>query len=183
MANTMIDISNILSWFKPTPKYVLPIAIVASVLLFTPQEFLSKFGAVDFVDSNRAWILVIFLLASVMLVTLWGYGVGALVAKYARDKQISREKKRRLLNLSPEEKVTLSYFVLNQTKSQELPYGSGVTSSLIRAGIIYMASHWGAGALDATFNIQSWAWAELNRAPELLDPELSELRNLPESTN
>lgn len=86
-----------------------------------------------------------------------------------------RRAHKRLQNLTPEEVALLRNYVANRTKSQWLPYESGVVMGLVRLGIIYQASSLGnihPGYAVFQFNINDFAWEYLHQHPEVIGFEL-----------
>lgn len=166
-----MNIGDILNWVKLSPRYLFPIAIVASALMFLPAQVLLRFGLHTFAQKYQMWIGFACLAAYSLLLAHAIY--------WLKDRVVRRQSESRLLkalrNLSREEKLVLAEYILLQTKSQQLDIRSGVTKSLEHSNIIYLASTIG-WLSDFAHNLQPWAWRELNAHPELLEPELSERR-------
>lgn len=169
-------IDGIIGWIKLSPKYLIPIAILAAALLFLPSDALSKFGVDDFVNEYRMWIGIVGLLTFALLLTHFMYWLKDIVTKKLRTARSLKAAKDSLRNLTPEEQIVLADYILRQTKSRTLRVQSGVAMSLEHAHIIYLASKLGTLMGGFAYNLQPWAWDELNAHPELLEPVLSEMK-------
>jgi len=85
------------------------------------------------------------------------------------------EGRRALLALSLQEKELLAYYIAGKIKTRNLRLKSGVVGGLVDADILYRSATVG-DVRGFDYNIQPWAWKELNRFPELLEPELSRVK-------
>jgi len=171
-----MNISNIINWIKLSPKYIIPIALLASLLVFLPDNTLSIFGVNTLSDKYRMWIGLICLSSYALLLTHLALWIKEYVTNKLNAKRSRKETLESLRDLSPEEKVILSDYILLQTKSQQLDIQSGVTNGLEHAQIIYRAAGVGTFHKGFAYNIQPWAWEELNKNPDLLEPILSQRR-------
>jgi len=173
----MMSPGEIVNLLKLSPKYLIPVGIVASCLLFLPHLALSKLGLVEVVTQYRMWIGLLAvttyaLLASHVLHSFW-----ARISPTIRTRKSLRKCRRALTNLTSEEKEVLIDYIIHGTKSRMLNIQNGVHKSLEDALIICRASNVGIGQEGSlwnfAFNLQPWAWEELNSHRELLEPELS----------
>jgi len=76
--------------------------------------------------------------------------------------------KRRLKDLTKEEKKLLRDYIFKDTRTQYLRDEDGVVKGLEYEKIIYPATNVGSILEGFAYNIQQWAWEYLKRHPELL---------------
>lgn len=165
---------TILGWIKLSPKYILPLFVLTASLLFLPTTYLARFGIDVLVASYRMWIGLVCLSSFSLLISHFGFWIKDKLIASKRTRQFLKLAKASLHNLTPAEKAVLAEFILLQTKSMNLDFQSGVTNGLEHARIIYRSASVGSLLDGFAYNLQPWAWEELNKHPELLEPELSE---------
>lgn len=162
-----MDFSKYLEWIKLSPRYLLPIAIFTGFVLFAPSEWLDIFGLTDVVERYRPYFGLLFLLATVLLISssvMAGYDW---VKRWREETRMMKEMRQSLHCLSEPEKEVLRGYIDNGTKTCYLSIQDGVVGSLRAHGIIYRGST--VGKMDRwAYNIQPWAWEYLNANPELL---------------
>lgn len=162
----------IVGWLKLSVRHLLPVFLITGVLLFIPPDLLTTFGVNDFVKNDRKWIGLAFLTSGALLIShFWCWLKDKLVERWR-----IRNIKRTILNLSPEEKNILADYILQQTKSQQLSLLDGTANGLEASHLIYRSSNIGSEWGEFAYNIQLWAWEELNAHPGLLEPQLSSRR-------
>lgn len=128
------------------------------------------------------WIGLVFLAASALLLSHLGFWVKDKIAHGFRTRRLLKAGKECLRKLTPEEKRVLVEFILFESKTQVLDIRSGVTKALEHTSIIYRSANVGTLLGGFAYNLQPWAWEELNSNPKLLEPELSERRSELEQT-
>ncbi len=170
----MLNIADIISWVKPTPKYLIPMTILTSTLILLPDAVTVKFGLDTFIDNNRLWIGFIFLASCAFLLTFLGYYIKEIFMEWNRKRRMIKESIKSLSHLSPEEKEELSNYIIFETKSWRLKPEDGIATSLEKANLIYLACNRGHIIDGFAYNLYPCVWDELNKYPELLEPELSE---------
>ena len=163
-----MDLDKFLNWIKLSPKYLLGIDIIAGFLLFGNSALLGTLGLKDFKEQYRSWIglaLVISsgLLCAHIIVEIWNKGNN----KFSTKRVVGAGKKR-LKNLTQQEKEILNLYISNQTRTWSLDFTDGVVSGLESYKIIYRAGTMSNGGTYFSYNIQPWAWKYLNKHPELL---------------
>ena len=137
---------------------------------------MSTFGVDTFVDKYRMWIGLACLATYALLVSHGLFFLEDLISDKREMRRFLREGRECLHNLSPEEKVLLSRYLLGQTKSLRLDPQSGVVNGLEHARIIYQSST--LGTLHGfAYNMQPWALAELKAHPGVLEPELTKMKD------
>jgi len=169
-----MNLGNIVDWIKLTPKYIAPIALLSSLLLFLPSNSISIFGVNNLVDTYRMWIGLTCLSSYSLLLThfvfwLKDYGANARKNYHIKTKRISL-----LKNLSPEEKEILSGYILTQSKSRQLNMRCGTTNGLEHSMIIYRSAVIGTADGWFAYNLHPWAWDLLSKNPEFLNPIFSQ---------
>ena len=163
-----MDLGKWLDWLKLPTKTLTGLCIVFGVLIFSTDVLLDKFGLKVIVDEYRAYLGVAFLatLALILVNTvaaIWKFIYPWIVQGY--NIKIGRK---RLQSLNPTEKQILSYYIHNQTRSQNLPIQNGTVNGLERELIIFRGSSLGS-MRGFDYIIQPWAWEYLNQHPELLE--------------
>lgn len=139
-----------------TPKFAFAGFIVSGFILFFPK-YSAAIGLDRFlVDYGRETGLVFLACAALLLWELLAW-----ISKWNKENSALRKAKKRLHNLTPEEKEILCSYIEENTKTQELNIFSGVVVGLNDAGIIYYA-------VDEKFNIRDWAWNYLKKNKHLL---------------
>lgn len=162
--------SKLFEWIKLPPKYLISIILVASVLLFSPIQFLQKLGIDKFANDFRAWIGILWLAAIALLLGHWIMYFSDIAGHKIRQKLWMRTSRKRLHDLTPKEKEILQKYFKDNSRSQPLPIHDGVVKGLEHARIIYPASNVGyAGTMSFSYNIQPWAWDYIRKRPELLE--------------
>jgi len=165
-------IKDILDWVKLSPKYLFPLALVTTVLLFLPTKYLNIFGVNELVNNYRPWIGIGTLILYIMLLGHLLYWLKDIILVKIVGKFEVKTWKKRLKYLSNDEKYILSYYLIHQRKSQNIQAQSGVAGSLMKDNIIYQGSALGNIMDGFAYNLQPWAWKYLNEHNELLEPIL-----------
>lgn len=171
-----MDISEITKWIKLSPKYLLPIAFLSFALLFLPISVLARLGVDVLVQNYRMWIGLIGLGTACLLMSHLVFWLKDFLVEAVRKRRLLKACKEYLRHLTPEEKTVLVAYIISQTRSQNLDSMSGVVNGLEQAKIIYRSASIGTLMGGWAYNLQPWAWDELNAYPELLEPELSRRR-------
>ena len=163
-----MDPIKFLDWIKLPTKTLAALCLVSGILIFSGEPTLDQFGLKGLVSEYRAYLGVAFLLTLVLtivnsLAALWRF-IFPLIA----EANWIRASRKRLQNLNPTEKQILSYFILNQTRSQNLSIQDGTVNALQKEKIIIRGSSLGS-MHGFDYIIQPWAWEYLNKHPELLE--------------
>jgi hypothetical protein len=159
-----MDLSELLDWIKLSPKYLLPIFLASAVLLFANGEFLEHTGLQEIRTQYRPWVGGIFLVSTLLLAS---HFINELLPRarkrYGKFTRL-KHAKRRLHDLTPEERDILRGYIIGNTRTQYYrSLDDGVVDGLEAERIIYRTSING-----WAYNIQPWAWKYLNEHPELL---------------
>jgi hypothetical protein len=132
-------------------------------ILKVAADFLSLRGVRD-----QVWPWLIF----IAIASIAGLIVTRLSKLEARMKRKKEAKSllARLRSLSIEEKVLLMTYMDRQTKTLYFEIENGLARGLEAHGILFRPSSISrAGDMVFAFNLQSWAWVELQGHPELLE--------------
>lgn len=164
-----MDFSRFKEWLELKSSHLFAIAFCSGVLLFAPDNFLSRIGLIKLADNFRSWIGGAFLLSTVLLLTRVLRGVTAPLRAWMRKKLFIRRKSRYLHDLTPEEKEVLRGFIENDTKTRSLSMMDGNVTGLANHDVIYRSSSLGHMGGYFAYNIQPWAWEYLRENPELLE--------------
>ena len=164
-----MDFGKVLDWLMLSPKYLLPILVAASILLFGPVEFLNIIGLEKFLGEYRMWVGVAWLASAALLASRLLTPIVKFLRRWVFEKNWVRHGKNRLQQLTPTEKEILRGFVFYNTRSQYLDFQNGDVKGLERERIIVMASNTGNLPQGFAYNIQPWAWEYLNENPQLLE--------------
>ena len=166
--------NSLVDWVKLTPRYLFPLLLAASLIIFLPESLVQKIGLRETWSNPRFWIGLAFVLASSLLITH-----GILEAySFSHRKYVARRNERRRFeyfkHLSPSERKLLRSYVESRTKTRNLPYDEGTVTGLIRVGILYYASSratnniWNpVGEYCTDINMEQWAWQYLIEHPEI----------------
>jgi len=156
-----------LDWLKLPTKTLFCLCIVFAVMIFSNDSVLERFGLKVITTEYRAYLgvgfLVTFSLVIVNIVaSIWKFIYPWIVQSYN-----IRIGKKRLQQLTPNEKQILKYYIQNQTRSQMLPIQDGTVNALQKEKIIIRGSSLGS-IHGFDYIMQPWAWEYLNKKHELL---------------
>jgi hypothetical protein len=161
-------ISDFLEAIKLSPKYLIPIVLSSGFFLFSPRRYIELLGLESLVNQYRHWVGLVFVLSFALLVSHIIIQVGSWLAKKYHDNKRLIASKKRLRNLTPDEKKILRRYILEQTKTQSLDIRDGAVNGLASENIIFRSSNVGLMTIF-DHNIQSWAWEFLNENKDLID--------------
>ena len=148
-------------------KTLTALCLVCGLLLFSPVEIVKQLGLSGVVSEYRPSIGIGFLVTLALVIVNGSAAAWHFVYPWIAQAYWIRIGKRRLNNLTPEEKEILSIYIEGQTRSQTLSVQSGTVSALQREHIILRGSPLGT-LYGFDYIIQPWAWEYLNEHPELL---------------
>lgn len=141
-------------------------AVVLGFLLWGPDQIAKGAGMEKVLTEHRAFLgIAFFLFAAIALTTFWRVPGQKLL-----EWQSIYWSKRRLHDLTDEEKEILRKYVDEETRTQRLP-SNGVVSGLCSEHIIYRSTSTGTGSWGVVmfgYNIQPWAWKYLRKRQHLL---------------
>ena len=163
-----MDLGKAIDWIKLDPKYLLPVAVATSILLFSPKALLSNIGLDGFVATYRSWVGLSWLLSIALLSSHVLSPLGKFLKHWVSEKIWIWHGKKRLKELTNSEKEILRRFIAGETRSQYLDFQNGDVNLLERERIIFMASSTGNLIRGMAYNIQPWAWEYLRKNRDLL---------------
>nr|DAL55178.1 MAG TPA_asm: Super-infection exclusion protein B [Caudoviricetes sp.] len=163
-----MSVSDFLNILKLPFKYLVAILLILSFLLFAPSSYIANLGINELINEYRTYIGLAFICDLFFILV----DVLSLLMKYLRALKkyysITFIGKRKIKQLTPEEKSILRYYIQEQTRTQTLPFNDGVVAELSNLAIIYRASSLSLGGVEFDYNLNDWAWKYLNKNKDLL---------------
>lgn len=160
---------SLLEFLKLAPRYLVAVAIVCAILLFTPQELQQTLGTTKFVNDYRQWIG----LALVSSLGVWLVAIVAWVGEWVRglwlEKRWRKSVASRLENLTEPEKQILRYYFAKNTRGNKLRIENGDVQALTHAGIIFHSASLGSVLEGFAHNITDFAWEYILKNPHVLN--------------
>jgi hypothetical protein len=163
-----MDPNKLLDWIKLPTKTLAALCIVSGILVFSGESTLDQFGLKTLVSGYRAYFGVAFLLTLSLTLVNSLSAVWNFIYPWIAEAYWIRVGRKRLQNLNPTEKQILSYYIKNQTRSQNLRIQDGTVNALQKEKIIIRGSSLGS-MHGFDYIMQPWAWEYLNEHPELVD--------------
>ncbi|MBI5853016.1 MAG: superinfection exclusion B family protein [Planctomycetes bacterium] len=157
-------------------------AVLTGTLLFGPTWLIDALGMTETLKGIRPWVGLGFLLCAAVLLTRASVAAGGWVRKRWTWWANERNLRKRLNRLAPDEKETLSRFLLERRKCLKFPMDDGVSQGLAASTILFRSSTVGDMLTGFDFSIQPWAWQYLNKHPELVISDPRKLALLIERT-
>jgi len=163
-----MDLTKIVGWVKLSSQQLSAVllfsAFVLSFLIFGTDDHLEALGLRDFRAEYRTWLGLglIFALATILV-----RGVNWALLQAKRWLGL-KHMEPRLHDLTRAERGILREFVDKQTRTLRLHANAGVVQGLASASVIRRTTGINVWSHDADYNIQSWAWAHLNKHPDLV---------------
>lgn len=163
-----MDASIVTTWLKIAPPVAWSLVVVIGMMLWGPDWFRSGLGLEAFITEHRNYLGVFFLLSLIGgLTPIW-----PIVGEKIRELQIAHLGKKRLKDLTPDEKAILNRFIAQNTRTQTLSISNGVVKGLENEAIIYRSASIGSpapGTIYFDYNIQPWAWKFLQKNADWLE--------------
>lgn len=148
-----------------SPRLAVAILLVFGFLLFVPT--LPR-DAAPLIQRYKLGIEFAFLVSAAVTVTYIGSWLWRVSGELIRQWLHRRRVRRRLHNLTLEEKYILQRYMESQSRTSYLKMNDGVVGSLVEAGIIYPAPISYARGSTFAYNISDIAWAYLVAHNELV---------------
>lgn len=160
-----MDLSKILDAIKLSPKYLVPVSLVAGFLLFSPDKSIEKLGLLQFKDDYVSWIGVTFLISLSLVgthfgVALFNWGAGKSFSLKTRFKQWKK-----LRSLNQVEKEILRYYFINNTTTQTLDSEDLFVYDLVTSRVIDHQF----SILNSIYSINPWVLNYLRKHQNLMD--------------
>ncbi len=158
-------VAEAISAIHRLPTQLLAVAgIAAAVILFIPEHLAATLAVDSFRQTYRT-----FLGPGLVVVTAWlSWRLLAALSGPLREHLTLQKLKKRLHNLTPEEKGYLATFVLGQNNTIYLPVDDGIIGGLKARGIVYRSSNLFHVLEGVPYNLHPWARDHLSANPELL---------------
>lgn len=157
-----------LEFLKLAPRYLISIALISGVLLFLAKSQLEYFGLDAFVESNRQWLGLTFLIS----IVLWGVAIVSVCWNWLKNKLFQRDVEqhiiRKLNTLTEDEKQILRYYIAKNTRANMLKVDDGVVQGLIADRIIYRSASMGNILEGFAHNVTDFVWDYIHENPEIL---------------
>jgi hypothetical protein len=164
-----MDFGKLVEWIKLSPRHYIAVSLASGALLFLPPRAIQTLGLDQFRTTYRGWIGAVFILSSALLLSHPMALLGAQVSEWWKERAFLRSGRKRLKRLTPPEKEVLRRFIREKTRTQTLNFMDGVVAGLEQARILYRARN--VGTMDGGFayNLQPWAWDQLQENQQLLE--------------
>ncbi|MFV1977614.1 MAG: superinfection exclusion B family protein [Candidatus Scalindua sp.] len=163
---------QLFAWMKLPKRVAWPIVFVCALLLWGPADFNKGLGLDLFVEQYRVWVGVVFLFFLATGLTPLAPWCYEYIRNKIEEKRLIDAAKKRVSDLTPEEKEVLRTYIDKNTRSCDLNIQNGVVSGLMSAGFLVLAfkvSYGGTrGSYTFPVNISDWAWEFLRNHPEIL---------------
>lgn len=167
---------SFIEFIKLTPRYLVAVSIFCGLLLFLPAETLNQIGADEFADKHRFWLGALFLASlTLWVVAMVKFGWVA-ISDNVRHWLLKQSVRKRLEELTEEEKEVLRYYIQNQTRTNVLRIDDGIIRGLVSSHVIYQAANLGRLSSGFSHNISDVAWKHLNKNPHLLSGKSKKAR-------
>jgi hypothetical protein len=162
-----MEFSKLLDWIKLPTKTLAGLCVVFAILIFSNSNMLDKFGLKPIVEQYRAYLGIGFLVTLALTLVNSITAIWKFIYPWIAQAYWIRIGKKRLQNLTPNEKDILGYYIKNKNRSQTLRIQDGTVNALQKEKIIVRASSLGT-MYGFDYIIQPWAWKYLNKKPQLL---------------
>ncbi|MEK4508976.1 superinfection exclusion B family protein [Paenibacillus sp. FSL K6-2524] len=161
-------ITKILGVAKYTNKFFIIVAVGSAILLFSPKTLIDNLGLLQFVNVNKQYIGMAFLVSGVVTVANLITFIHKKVIRSIRSKRWLKRHQERLHSLNAMEKRILLYYFVNGTNTQLLAYNDGTVGELAGYKIIQRASNLSHMGARFPYNLNPWAREYLIKNPQLL---------------
>jgi hypothetical protein len=146
-------IEKLIELIKLSPKYLTPIFLVSSFILFGNEEILGVFGLFSFRETYKPYIGIICLFsASLILSSILSW----LIKKFSLIRRLDLGKNY-LKNLTPYQKKFLRNYFETESISQNIELCDGEIRELEYFSIIYRSSNVSVEYYEFAYNLTPWA--------------------------
>lgn len=157
-------------WLRVPTEQLAAVAVASGVLLFAPDGWLSVLGLDWLREQTRPWLGTLFLLSGSVVGVKLTVDAFLWARDRLRERRLRVRGKRRLRNLTPDEKELLRAYFEEDTRTRELSVMDGNVQGLDRAGILRCVAKTGVMG-GFVFELRGWAREYLREHPELLEPD------------
>ncbi|MCA3176625.1 MAG: superinfection exclusion B family protein [Burkholderiales bacterium] len=153
---------------KLAPRYLAAVCLISGLMLFPPDEWISRIGLEGFAKDHRKWIGLTFLISSCVCLVSFVIWLGQLL----RDGQRARSNRayvvKKLNSLTEDEKQILRYYYAKNTRANTLRVDDGVVQELAASRVIYRSAQVGDMVEGFAHNITDFAWEYIHANPQVL---------------
>ena len=146
------------------PSFIL--GFICWALLLLPSNITDLLGVTKIIASNRTVLGLGALVFSLYFLAFKAYEI---VKNQSSRWKIQKVIKRRLRNLTEDEKVAIRPFIYENKRTQHFSMGKGIAESLVTKKILYRSSTLGVALDIFPYSIQDIAFNYLVNNPHLLD--------------
>ena len=152
-----------------TPKVLLGIFIVCTLLILMPADLLGIIG-VDKIKTEYASIIgVTLLLSGSILFSHFLFKAFPILSNYAKNIRSTYSQRKRLRQLTEDEKQLLKKYIDSNTRVRPVSIYSGIATDLSRSGILYRSTQSVQPAHHTCdYTLSGWAYKYLKRKEYLL---------------
>jgi len=166
----MIDstITGLIKILELAPRYLAAISVASGFVLFGSPEHIEALGLSDFAKNQRSWVGSGFIISITVffifiVLTIWNR-----ISLERYKKRLGKSLAERLKALTENEKQIIRYYVIKNTRSNNLNLECGIVKGLESAGIIHRASSVGSALNGFAYHIDDAAWDYINKNKRLL---------------
>lgn len=163
-----MDFGKFIEGLKLPPTILFGVSIATGFLSFAENDILMKLSLQNFKSKYGMWIGLIFVVSCALLIGYMSIHVWKIVQRKYKSIMMMLYRKKKLHELTKEEKRILQKYFIEDTKSVSISYNSGIASELEYFKIIYRSSNVSQIGLIFPYNIQPWAYKYLKKRPKLL---------------
>lgn len=131
---------KLLELIKLSPKYLFGISIVTGLLLFSKDSFIDKLGIQQFINQNRSYIGIVFLISLVFTISEFLFNSIKNMKNKYRNHKNRRVSIKRLQKLTDEEKQILADYIFHETRRRNFSVENGLVQELVYYQILYRSS-------------------------------------------
>lgn len=149
-------------------KFIFVIWFSACILLFVPENFLTKLNLKEFTAEYGKYLGISFIITSALICVSIFTSIGNAFAKRRRKNEIENSIENAVKNLDFHERALLREFYIHNKGTLQLPIDNDTVAGLSNKGIIYQASGIGFTYVYGAY----WAFSITEFASKLITPEL-----------
>jgi hypothetical protein len=160
--------SKVSDFLKARLTTLIGLAIACAVIAFLPDAAIETLGLTKIRQDYQPFVglaAIVFTTLSAVEIAAKAISVGS---TFIKRQLHANEGRKRLRDLTPEEKQVLCNYVLNDTRTQTFQMQDGVIQGLCRDHILYPAAPFGEVLRGMAYNIEPWAWEYLRKHPDLI---------------
>jgi hypothetical protein len=161
-------LSSLLAFINKSPWLPTVVAVICLALLCSGAGALESLGLQEY----RAWISIALLAALAITVAQLLNWITMRAAWLWRQRSQQQAALDRLLSLTPSEKVVLSVFVANQSRTVSLDPDMPGVLSLVHSQIISRVAGGPRRSMYCNYLIADWAWEHLQLYPSIFEAEI-----------